>query len=126
MGLLGCISKSAAVGPTFDLKTHILGIWETIGSCQFTTLTESAVEVKGNASFLKQKFDFDILVTDGSNGQPILTVNGQPDPKATRDGCTIQAHDTLDGIKVTFTTYKKINTEIKTPDPYPNVFINPR
>ena len=125
MSLLTCISSSAAVGPTFQLKTYIAYIWVTIGTCQFIQLSPSVVEVKGSAKVLDIDYPFDIIVTDGSGGQPILTVNGVQDWGATLNGCTVQAHSTLGGIAVTFTTYEGINTELETPDPYPNIFVNP-
>jgi hypothetical protein len=125
VSLLSCISSSSSVGPTFQLKTHIAYIWTTIGTGQFLQLNDTVVEVKGDASVLGINYPFDIIVTDGSNGQPILTVNGMPDTGATLNGCTVQAHSTLGGMAVTFTTYEGINTELELPDLYPNIFINP-
>jgi hypothetical protein len=37
----------------------------------------------------------------------------------------VQAHSTMNGIVVTFTTYETINTELEMPDLIPNIFINP-
>ncbi len=83
------------------------------------------VEVKGIASVAGITYPFDILVTDGSNGQPVLTVNGTPDPGATLTGCTLPTQATLGGIAITFTSYETINTELELPDLYPNIFVNP-
>ena len=124
MSLLSCISSSAQVGPTFDLKTHIAFIWSTVGSCVFKTVSDDVVEVSGAASILGISYNFDIIVT--TEPGRILTVNGNVDTGATLSGCTVQARNTLDGYAFTFATYDGTYTEIETPDPFPNIFIAPR
>lgn len=67
--------------------------------------------------------NFDIAVT--TEPGMILIVNGTVDAGATLDACTLRARDTLNGYSLTFRADDG-NTEIETPDPYPNAFIVPR
>lgn len=123
MSLLGCISGQSQAGKTYHLKIHPGGIfWQTIGSGQFVTLTESSIEVTGSVSLLGVSSNFDVIITDGSSGQPILTVDGQADPGATLSGCTIQAKDTLGGLTFTVSPDED-KTKVVVSGPYPAIYI---
>jgi hypothetical protein len=66
-----------------------------------------------------------VVMHEVKRNSGLMVFNGTQDWGATLSGCTVQAHSTLNGMAVTFTTYETINTELELPDLYPNIFINP-
>jgi hypothetical protein len=113
---------SSEIGHNYTIKIHAVFVWADAGSCMFIQSSPSVVEVKGTAKIVGSSYDFDIIITDGSGGQPVLTVNGTADPGATLSGCTVQASSTLKGMKISFSPDGK-DTELETPNPYPNIKI---
>ncbi|HTK18344.1 MAG TPA: hypothetical protein VL442_02470 [Mucilaginibacter sp.] len=122
MGNLPLCFGSATIGHSYTLQIHEVFTWGDIGTCNFIRATSSLVEVKGTVNTKWYSGPFDIIVTDGSNGQPILIVNGVPDDCAKLNGCQVQACKLLDGYAFTFSPDGN-DTIIETPALLPNVKI---
>jgi hypothetical protein len=92
--LLSCLG-SCETNHSYRIMCH----GAHVGDCQFIQNLETVVEVQGQAKIsvfgvVLYEGTFDIIV---SVTPPVLTVGKTPDPQATLNGCTIQAHSTLKG-----------------------------